>query len=431
MIRSIFVNFSARLAMQVMYFCTLLLTTRFLGSEIRGEISLIQIAINMIHLVSDIIGGPSLVYMVPRAKLRTVLALGWSWAVFSSLATWGILLWTDAIPAGYTVPVLISAFLLSMNSINMNILMGQQRLKEYNLLLYLQGALMLGTMAASIFIVGHEASVPYLDATYVAYGGCFLLGLYFVLKQEHIPTQRDSRPVLQAMFITGLFTQLATLAFQLSIRFNYYSLDKHIGDNRSSVGIYSTAVSLGEAILLFAASVAAVLAARISNEPKTDLSRKRTLQLSKLSFGITVPAVLAFALMPPQFYAWLLGDSFATVHDSFISITPGILLVSFGTVFGHYFSGSGKPHMNFMSGTFALILTLLTANYLISAHGILGAGWSASIAYGGLSLFIFAMFMLVGRNAKAEWKELLPRRSDVTALLGVFRPAKDDKSSIK
>jgi O-antigen/teichoic acid export membrane protein len=420
MIRSIFINFSARLAMQILYFCTLLLTTHFLGSEIRGEISLIQIAINLIHLVSDIVGGPALVYMAPRAKLKTLLVTGWMWAIGTSGITWGILIWRNAIPEGYEIPVLISSLLLSLSSISMNILLGQERLKAYNTLLYLQGFLMLGTMTASIFLLHHAQATPYLDATYIAYGGCALIGLYLVLKHNHVPALTDKRNVLRVLFTTGIFTQLATLAFQLSIRYNYYVLDEHIGDNRASVGIYSTAVSLGEAILLFAASVAAVLASRISNERLAEVSRKHTLQLSKLSLGITLPAVLLFGLMPQTFYTWLLGPSFGTVRDSFLSITPGILLLSFGTVFGHFFSGSGKPYMNFMSGTFALILTLISAQYFVVHYGIIGAGWSASIAYGGLSVFIFTMFMLTGRNAKAEFRELIPTRSDFTSLRQIF-----------
>lgn len=415
--------------MQVMYFCTLLLTTHFLGSEIRGEISLIQLAINMVHLVSDIVGGPALVYLVPRTKLKTLLIAGWFWAIFSSVGIGSIFVWQEIIPEQYTVEVLVAAFLLSLNSINMNILMGQERIREFNILLYLQGILMFITMASAILILHHDQSIPYLEACYAAYGGCFLMGLYFVLKKKHEPKLRESRPILFVMLTTGLFTQLATLAFQLSIRLNYLSIENHIHDKRSSVGIYSTAVSLGEAILLFSASVATVLMSRISNERLVEVSRKRTLQLSKLSLGITACGVGVFALMPPEFYAWLLGPQFAGVRNSFLSITPGIVLVSFGTVFGHFFSGSGKHYMNFFSGTFALIMTIATADYLVRNFGIMGAGWSASLAYGSLSVFIFTLFMLMSENRKAEWKELLPVKSDFTSLLQVFRSAKEDKAS--
>lgn len=422
MIRSIFINFSARLAMQVMYFCTLLLTTHLLGSEVRGEISLIQLAINMVHLVSDIVGGPALVYLVPRTKLRTLMISGWLWATASTAGIGLLFIYFDIIPAEHAVGLLVASFLLSLNSINMNILLGQERIREYNFLLYMQGILMLGTMAISVLVFNHMRATPYLEACYVAYGGCFLAGLVLVLRKKHIPKLHESRPILLVMFATGLFTQLATMTHQWSIRMNYLALDDMPSQGKAAVGVYSTAISLGEAILLFAASVAAVLMSRISNENQVDVSRKRTLQLSKLSLGVTIPAVLFFAVLPPSFYAWLLGEEFRSVRDSFLTIAPGIILLSFGTVYGHYFSGSGKHYMNFFSGMFGMLITFSVITVLIRHYGIFGAGITASLAYGGLAIFIFILFMLTSRNPRAEWKELLPKKEDFTALRQLVRP---------
>lgn len=421
MIRTIFVNFSARLAMQVMNFFTLLLTTNTLGSQVRGEISIIQLSINMIHLISDVVGGPALVYLVPRAKLSVLLITGWAWAVFSCTAVGIILIQYDLMPATYGTEVLIASFLLSLNSINMNILLGQERMKEYNILLFLQGILMFTTMAASIFILKHDHSVPYLEACYGAYGGTFLIGLFLVFRKKHVPQLTDSRPILFVLFANGFFTQIATLTHQLSIRQNYYYLDTVIPDNKASVGIYSTAISLGEAILLFSVSVAAVLMSRVSNEKLTDVSRKRTLRLAKLSVAVTLPGILLFVILPAEFYTWLLGKDFSGVHQSFMSIAPGIILVSFGTVFGHFFSGSGKHYMNFLSGTFGLCITLFTVRFLVSEFGVQGAGWSASIAYGGMALFIFVAFMITGRKNKGELREVFPTKEDFRSLQRLLR----------
>ncbi len=428
MIRSIFINFSARLAMQIMYFCTLLITTRWLGSDVRGEISLIQLGITMVHIVSDIIGGTALVYMAPRARLSTLLFAGWIWAIVTAAGIGYLMIRTGIIPEKYTAEVLIAALLLSLNSINMNILLGQERISAYNVLLYLQGALMLGTMFTSVVLFDGQGAEPYLHACYVAYGGCFIAGLYFVLSKPHVPKLSESRPILLVLFTTGLFTQLATLTHQWSIRMNYKALEVQPGEGLKSVGLYSTAISLGEAILLFAASVAAVLMARISNETNNELSRKRTLRLSKLSIGVTMPAVVFFALLPSSFYTWLLGPEFSGVKSSFVTIAPGIILLSFGTVFGHYFSGLGKQYMNFFSGLFALMLTICCITFLIGTFGLIGAGLTASIAYGGLSIFIFLLFMFTGRNNKGEWKELLPSRNDFTSLRQIFKKEETDKA---
>lgn len=429
MIRNIFINFSARLATQAMFFVVLLITTHYMGSEVRGEISLIQLSITMVHLVSDIVGGPALVYMVPRSNLRVLIITGWIWATFSTVVIGGLFVYFNVIPQENMVPVLIASFLLSIGSINNHILLGQERIKLYNIMLVLQGVLMLSVMATSVILLNSQHVEPYLHACYVAYGACFLLGLYFVTNHKHVPTMHESRPLLFVLFTTGLFNQLATISFQWSIRLNYIALMK-LGNTESlkSVGIYSTAISLGDAILLFSTSVASVMMARISNEGNTEVSRIRTIRLSKLSIGVTLPAVILFALLPPAFYEILLGPQFGGVRDSFVTIAPGIILLSFGTVYGHYFSGTGRQYMNFFGGLFAITVTSITVVFLAGNYGIFGAGISASLAYSGLALFIFMLFMLTGRS-KAEWKELLPSVNDFRMLRQIGSTKETDETT--
>lgn len=69
--------------------------------------------------------------------------------------------------------------------------------------------------------------------------------------------------------------------------------------------------------------------------------------------------------------------------------------------------------MNFFSGICALSITLLLVHTFIHLYGTDGAGWSASLSYGGLSVFIFTMFVITGRKYKGELKELLPNRNDL------------------
>ncbi|GAB4143798.1 MAG: hypothetical protein Fur0041_18860 [Bacteroidia bacterium] len=412
MIRNILTNFSARIAVAAMNFFMLLLTTHELRSGIRGEISIIQLSINLIHLISDIAGGPAIVYLVPRSKLFPLYVTGTLWAAFSSFGVGFLLIHYGLLPSTYSWPVLIVGFLFSLHSINQNILLGQERIKAYNVLLLCQGLLQFIGMAGSIFIFEVHSAESYLQACYVAYGFCFITGLIIVSRRKHLPHLSDSRPLFAIIFANGFFTQAASLTHQLSIRENYFQLNKmkHLGNE--AVGIYSTALSLGEAILLFSASVAAVLMSRISNSEDLQQTRLKTISMSKFSLFVTVPAIAFFILLPPEFYSWLLGKDFRPVRDVFITIAPGIALVSFGTVYSHYFSGSGKHYMNFFSGIVGLSVAMISAKMLIESSGTNGAGWSASLAYGSMSLFIFILFLFSRKGGNGEWKHLLPRKED-------------------
>lgn len=411
MIRTIFSNFSARLGLAGLNFLMLLLTVKYLGRDIRGEIATIQLGVNIIHMVSDLAGGPSMVYLIPRTRLRKLLLTGSIWSIFCSVCIGLGLIWSGLLPEKYSVEILIMAVLVSLQSINQNALLGQERIRLFNMLILSLGIIQIGIMALCIFAFGMNQSWPFLYGSIAGYAICYIAGIFLVTRNAPEPKLEENLPVLWIMFRNGFFTQAASISFQLSLRENYFILKKNLGDG--AVGTFSTALSLGEAIQLFSSSVAAITLARVANRGDHTVERPNVIRLSKLSAGLTLVGLLMFMVLPNAFYTWLLSKEFSDVKESFITLAPGILLVSFGTVYGHYFSGAGKHYMNFIAGCLGYTIALIIAHPLVNRLGIPGAGWGASIAYGSIAVLIFAAFMLTGRNRKADFKALLPSSSDI------------------
>jgi O-antigen/teichoic acid export membrane protein len=414
MIRNILTNFSARLGVAAINFIMLLLTTHLLGVKVRGEIATLQLGINIIHLVGELAGGPSLIYLVPRTSRRMLYLLCSAWGIGSALLIGMLLIALDLLPAAYTAEILIIAILISLHSLNQNMLLGQERIRLFNYLHFSQGILQLIVMVACILLFGQEGAWPFIYANIAGYGICCIAGFWLANRKAPQPHLIEKKPILLVLFRNGIFTQAASLGFMLSLRWSYYLLEK-LPEGESAVGIYSTALSLGEAILLLASSAAAVTLARVSNRGDHTAERSTVLRLSKFCFALTAMAIVVFLLLPADFYTWLIGKDFSQIKDVFVPIAPGILLVSFGTVYGHYFSGAGKHYINFLSSLVSLTLVAIFVPVLIRAEGMMGAGWSATIAYGSISVFVFAVFMLIGSNKK-EWKLLLPRRDDLSFL---------------
>ncbi len=418
MIRSIFSNFSVRFIGALFNFAILLITAQKLGADLRGEIVIIALGVNIIHLISDIAGGPALVFLVPRAKISTLLLSGGAWALFSCLGLGFLLFEFNWIPGaialhGKEFEVLLLSLLLSFSSLNQNILLGQERIRAYNTIIFLMGFLQLTGIVFSIFILNIHSSQAYVNACFLSYGTCFVVGLLFVLNKKHEPKLIETRPILFVLFANGFYTQMASIAFQLSVRENFGRLTKLNPENNVPVGLYSTAIALGEAILIFSGSVASITMARIANANEPEKAREAALRMSKLSVCITVPAIILFMLLPAQFFSSLIGKEFGPVKNIFFTLFPGVAIISFSTVYSFYFAGIGKHYVNFFAGSFGFIITLLTAGPFIRLYGVEGAGWSATSAYCGLGIFIFLMFMLIGGNKKSEWKLLRPSMDDV------------------
>jgi O-antigen/teichoic acid export membrane protein len=415
MIRSILFNFSARLGSAAMNFMVLLLTTHFLGKGIRGEIAAIQLGVSIIHLFSDLAGGASMVYLVPRSPLARLLSVSVIWSILSTATVGVVLVYVfHVIPSEYGIETLVLALCISLFSLNQSILLGQQRIHIMNILMLVQSCFQFGFMALCIMGLGFHHAYPFIYASIGGYFICYLIGLYFTTRNAPKPSiVQSDKNALRLLFINGLFTQGANLGLRLMLSLHYTTLHRVFTDGDGAVGIYSTAFALGEAILLFAASASTIILSRVSNKENHREEREAAIRLAKLSLVLTSFAVLVFALLPPAFFSWLLGGKdYTVIHHIFLSLAPGILLLSFATVFSHYFSGSGKHYFNFMSTLFCIASAFIFANMLTEKWGINGICLATSIAYGSMSLFIFFAFMFSEKKNAAEWKVLFSVRGD-------------------
>ncbi len=411
MLRSILANFSARFAVALINFMVLLLTARMLGSDVRGEISVIALGMNIIHLISDIAGGPSLVYLVPRASNYTLLIIGYAWSFVSAIIIGIPLAYFELIPPAFATHILILSLLVSLHSVHLNMLLGRERNREYNMLLVTQAIVLILVMGIVIFAFGGKTTGVFIIGAYVAYGTVLLISTVMVWRVFKVRKIEQVAQALTGLFRNGFFTQVASLTHQLSVRISFYILAA-IGtinfagqmelNGDQAVGIYSIAISLAEAILLFSQSVATIVLSRTANANDQQYKRRLAVQCSKLSLVVTIPGIALFMLLPESFYVNLLGPDFLPVKQVFTFLTPGIALVSFGTVYSHYFSGTGKHFMNAISGTVALTITLLTAYVLIPGYGLVGASLAASLAYAGMVLTIFVLFLFERGFSPAE-----------------------------
>ncbi|MDQ3110583.1 MAG: polysaccharide biosynthesis C-terminal domain-containing protein [Bacteroidota bacterium] len=420
MIRSILNNFSARLAVAVLNFVMLLLFTHYLGKAVYGQISIIALYLTIIHIISDLAGGPSLVYLTPRAKFSSLLIAGTTWSIFNAIGLGSLLIYLGVYPALFGKELLAIGLLVSLHSVNQNMLLGQQRIKAFNLLFLLQGILQIISVCFFLFATHKADPYTFIYASMISNGICYLAGLFLVCQKTPAQKIKETRPILLVLFSNGFYTQAASIFIILCKTICINNLEK-LPEGNGAVGIFSSAFSLAGAILLFGASVSSVVMAKVANHENHTETRTIVFKLAKLSLLLTSFAVGLFLLLPAGFYTWLLGKDFSPVKSVFIPMAPGIIFLSLGTVFSHYFSGAGKHVMNFISGGITLLITWIVTHFLIVNYGIMGAGISTSVTYIVMSVFIMGAFIFVGKNPAADLKLLLPAKGDLTALKNIFK----------
>lgn len=421
MIRSILTNFSARIGVAALNFVMLLIITHFLGKEVYGQISKLALNVMIIHIISDLAGGPSLVYLTPRAKLSALLISGSIWSFVNAIGIGALLIYSGIFPVLFGKELLVIGLLVSLHSVNQNLLLGQQKIKAYNLLFMLQGILQILSLCFFIFFCKQTDAYPYIYASIIANALCYVIGLYLVSRKSSSPKIEESRPLLFVLFSNGFYTQAASLFFVLCKSICFNNINKLLPNPEGTTGIFNSAFSLAGAIMLFSASVSAVVMSKFANKVNHDESRPVVFLLAKLSLVLTTLAVGFFLLLPAEFYTWLLGKDFSPVKTVFIPMAPGIIFLSLGSVFSHYFSGAGKHIMNFIGGAITLLFTWLVTHFLIAEYGVIGAGISTSVTYIVTTVFIMGAFIFVGKNPAADLKLMLPAKSDFTALKNIFK----------
>ena len=132
MLKNITGTFFTRILVSVLNFAIIILTAKLMGAEIRGSISLCMLAIAIAGLLNEIIGGPAVVYLVPRYKNSSIAKFSYLWAVFISISCSLLLGLFNFYDVELFPLVAACSLMLCLGSIHQFLLLGHQKIKAFN-----------------------------------------------------------------------------------------------------------------------------------------------------------------------------------------------------------------------------------------------------------------------------------------------------------
>jgi O-antigen/teichoic acid export membrane protein len=411
MLKNITGTFFTRIVVSVLNFAIIILTAKLMGAEVRGSISLGMLAIAIAGLLNEIIGGPAVVYLVPRYNNSSIAKFSYLWAIVVSLSCSLFLGFFNFYAIELLPFVAASSLMLCLGSIHQFILLGHQKIKAFNSIALMQSVVLFVVFIRFIFQKQYHIQ-SYFYALFIAYTIAFLLGLKytsFVWEDEENITQK---PTLKILFNNGLLTQLASLTHLMSSRVTFYFSSHFL--SLAFLGVFSTAVSITEAAMLFSSSVALITASTVSNETDKTKAASTTLNLIKLSLLISFIILLVLSIFPESMMSAIFGKDFSGIKLIIFTLIPGALANSISQIISHYYSGLGKFKVNTTVGfislffsTFAGLLYFKTASILLPGFIISGSAIVAMIYF--VRLFL----------KEHEWKiqHLLPTLSDVKTVV--------------
>ena len=392
MINKILSTFGIRSISAVVNLLIAVALSQYLGPVGKGQQGLIITTVAMILVFSNLVGGATLVYLVPRYPYSKLIIPSYIWTVIISALSLPVLMLIRVIPAEFIVHVCILSAINSFASINMTLLIGKEKINAANLIAVLQPLLIIACLIICFTLLGMKDIHAYIIALYTAFVISWLVGTISVLRVfgKLDLGLKENMVVVYDMFRLGFMNQLAHITQFLSFRLSYYFLDIYHGE--ASVGIYSNGVSIVESIWLVGKSISLVQYARIANTKDDDYSQSLSIHLLKGSFLVSLMAIIILLLLPVEFYIYIFGLGFEDIKTAITALAPGVLVYNISIILGHYFSGRGKYYINTISSSIGLIISIICYFLLIPYYDIVGAGLATSISYLGTSIAILIFF---------------------------------------
>lgn len=410
MLKKIFSTMGTRLIVAIANFVTILLLSQFLFASGKGEASLILASVAIILVFSNIVGGATLVYLVPRQNFTQLISASYLWSLMVSITAYFIMDFAAHfmnINSLYVEHIAILSFLNSILSINLTCLIGKEKIGENNIISILQQLSGVAFIGATIITTQSLEIEHYIQSLYLAYTLASILSLWRIIPYF----ERWSGSFLKTIkecFRVGIVNQAAHLLTIINFRISYYVLNNSI--DSAAVGIYSNAISLIESTWIITRSVAMVQYSKIANTDDAFDNQQLTNKLSKLSIVLSIALLIPMSLLPASFYEWIFGKEFGEINTLILIMAPSIILYNYYLIMGHYFSGIGNYMVSVYAAGAGVILTICTIYPFIQKFGIHGASYSANLAMLSASLVVLIWFK---KEAKIGFSDLWIRKEDL------------------
>jgi O-antigen/teichoic acid export membrane protein len=386
MIRNIIQTMITQGSVAFINLAILLLSTRYLGSEVVGKVSMMIVTMAIIQSVNDIFTGPSTIFHLQGTSIRRVYLQGLAWTVLCTGGLSQLFSATGLIAQELQFPVSILAVLSILHYFHVVLLLGREKIKLYNVLNLMQPASMAMLLALQIFVLERRGFAVSLSSLYISWIFTLCVSTFCVLMLIKNDLH-DKPPRFFDVLRTGVVNEMGNLAHMLSNRYNYFILG-----SVSLVGLYASSTSLIEKVWIIGGSISPIILTRIANRRQETGNAFITLMLAGLSFTLSALCVVVVYFLPVSFFTGLLGSEFAGVRSLMLYLAPGVLCISFSTVISHYFSGLGQQKVLLLANVAGLAVTLALSYPLIHKFGLYGAAMTASASYAMQSLVLVFLF---------------------------------------
>ena len=394
--RNIGMTLGRQLLAALAQFLLVVLIARELGPEGNGFYAMAILLPTLMANFLNLGVGPATVYYVSRREfsLRQVLAGNLRLAyVVSAVGVAGALpvvwFWGErlfpGVPKALLYLGLLSFPLTLMAAYLSTILQGLENFKAFNLTVLLPPYVNLAGVVVALYVfefgvVG--AMIAYITGQVVG----LVLVLILLRKMGGVsgPTPAEVPSLSEYSRKTlsyGWKAHLSNILAFVNYRADIFLVNLFL--TPVATGIYVIAVQIAEKLWMLSQAASTVLLPRLSAMHKDPKAR---LALTNKGFwivaGLTAVAGIVAAVALYWLIAPIFGEQYQEAWPAFIWLLPGIIAGAGARVQSNCIAAAGKPEWNMYVSVGVVSINIAGNLLLIPEHGIIGAAWATSLAYG-------------------------------------------------
>lgn len=372
MIRKILHTIFTKFSSAGLGFLTIILISQILGVEAKGEQAIMVYNINLLLMLFTLIGNSTLIYLTPRKDFSNLIIPSFLWIVITAIL----------VSLFFPNICVLIAVLAAISEINQFLLLGKQKISQANILKLIYPLISFSYILI-LWLFNRFTSVEdFITAMLIAYIVSFFYGI-FALRDEYKNIKLISKQELTSSFKTlfslGVTKQIGYIAQSMNYRLCFYILGFYCGE--TLVGIYSNAVSLSEAVMLFGSSLALVQYSSLSNNEDDSSSKQFSWKMSKINGIFTALALLVLCLLPSEVYSFVFGKGFEEISQAIRILSIGVLPLSIASNFTQYFYAKGNFKISTFASIIGLVITIIAGLILIPKYQLQGAALTATLSY--------------------------------------------------
>lgn len=374
---TVFKTFVSRFLILILNFGLVIYSTNMWGSNGKGVISIIIADLTIVSFFANVFVGSSMSYFARKFRTEEILPFAYIWAILVGILIPVIFSFSRAAEYFYfLVGLSVTSSLLTAN---INLFVGQQNIKLFNLYTVLQQAVHILFIIIIVYVIKFTSVNAYFVAQVSCFTVLFIISTLRITKSADFKKISFTKGIGSKLLNYGWKTQLSAFLQFLNNRLSFYFLEYFKGI--VSVGIFSVGIAFSEAVWTVSRSLSVVLYSDVINSRDSNDAIEKTKISVRISFLITLLFIFIMLVIPAEWYAVIFGKDFKQTKEIILLLSPGILSIAVSNVVGYYFAGVNKLRILNVKSMAGLIFTIISSFYIVPKWGIRGACIVNSASY--------------------------------------------------